>query len=159
MHDNEQVYCTVLVCMILRQSINDTVIYMKSLMSVVFNSIGVLTTDPYTEYLHYGRVRLVGGSTANEGRVEIYYSDEWGTVCDDDWDMQDADVVCHQLGYPGASGYRTSATFGKGSGMVWIENVHCSGQETSLVRCGFNGWGSDCDHSSDAGVVCCIFCV
>jgi hypothetical protein len=114
----------------------------------------VLTTDPYTEYLHYGRVRLVGGSTANEGRVEIYYSDEWGTVCDDDWDMQDADVVCHQLGYPGASGYRTSATFGKGSGMVWIENVHCSGQETSLVRCGFNGWGSDCDHSSDAGVVC-----
>ena len=123
-------------------------------------------------------MRLVGGSTANEGRVEVYHrlytlyskfqidfpyqslhcSDVWGTVCDKAWDMQDADVVCRQLGYPGASGYRSSATFGEGSGIVWMDNVQCNGEEQSLSTCNFNGWRSDCDHSQDAGVVCCESC-
>ena len=46
-----------------------------------------------------GELRLVGGNIANEGRVEICLSNEWGTICDDTFSSVDAEVVCRQLGY------------------------------------------------------------
>ena len=46
-----------------------------------------------------GDVRLVGGSTDNEGNVQICYKNAWGSVCDDNWGMSDSNVVCRQLGF------------------------------------------------------------
>ena len=102
-----------------------------------------------------GDVRLANGSDEHEGRVEIYHSGQWGTVCDDYWSQSDAEVLCRQLGYTGiATGY-TRAHFGQGADPIWMDNVRCGGDEERLADCAFAGWGvENCRHSEDAGVSC-----
>ena len=101
-------------------------------------------------------IRLVGGSSYNEGRVEVNYNGEWGTVCDDGWDNTDAGVVCRQLGL-GSSGMAIgSVYFGQGSGPIWLDSVTCTGYESSLASCGHLGINvtRSCSHTEDAGVRC-----
>ena len=85
--------------------------------------------------------------------MEVNYNGEWGTVCDDGWDNTDAGVVCRQLGF-GSSGRSTG--FGQGSGSIWVDNVACVGDESTLARCGHLGVNitRSCSHSEDAGVRC-----
>ena len=98
-------------------------------------------------------VRLVGSNSYNEGRVEVNYDGEWGTVCGDGWDNTDAGVVCRQLGF-GSSG--TAIRFGQGSGSIWLDSVMCTGNESTLASCGHLGVGvtRSCYHYEDAGVRC-----
>ena len=101
-------------------------------------------------------VRLVGGSSYNEGRVEVNYNGEWGTVCDDGWDDTDAGVVCRQLGFGSYGTAIGSAGFGQGSGSIWLDNVLCTGSESALASCGHLGVNvtRSCTHSNDASVRC-----
>ena len=85
----------------------------------------------------------------------MYYNNTWGTVCDDGWGLNDARVVCRQIGYPGAISAPGSARFGAGSGQIWLDNVACSGSERTLVNCKHSRWGiHNCRHREDASVIC-----
>ena len=112
-----------------------------------------------TEARSNGNLRLTGGSNHRTGRVEIFIepNNTWGTVCDDGWDDQNAQVVCRQLGL-GATG---TAILGflpnvSTSIPIWLNNVNCSGLESRLMDCRHSGVGNhiNCDHYKDAGVTC-----
>ena len=96
------------------------------------------------------------GDSYNAGRVEVYYDGTWGTVCDDDWDMKDARVVCRQLGFQRAErAYYQGTNVRDGVGQIWLDNVDCAGYESSLFSCKHIGVGiHNCDHDEDAGVRC-----
>ena len=103
-----------------------------------------------------GEVRLVnGGNSSCSGRVEIFIQGQWGTVCDDGWDLPDAQVVCRQLGCGRGLHASQGALFGPGQGPIGLDDIHCIGHESILTQCGHSGLGShNCDHHEDAGVVC-----
>ena len=87
--------------------------------------------------------------------MEVYYNGTWGTVCDDHWDLNDAQVVCRQQGYGPAVAARTRAYYGWGSGQIWLDDVRCVGTESTIDVCSHRGWGTEnCGHSEDAGVKC-----
>ncbi|KAL5491133.1 hypothetical protein EMCRGX_G016364 [Ephydatia muelleri] len=101
-------------------------------------------------------VRLVNGTSPDNGRVEVYHSNQWGTVCSDFWTFSNALVVCRQLGYPTALEAVVLATrYGQGTGPIWLDDVQCTGSEPSLSLCLHRPFGThNCQHWEDAGVRC-----
>ena len=106
-------------------------------------------------FLAGNALRLVGGSSDYEGRVEVFHNGMWGTVCDDYWDMNEATVVCRQLFATTPALAPHSAYFGQGTGAIWLDDLHCAGNEASVDKCPHRPWGMhNCGHGEDAGVRC-----
>ncbi|XP_077507111.1 lysyl oxidase homolog 2-like isoform X1 [Amblyomma americanum] len=107
-----------------------------------------------------GSLRLVIGArvTTHEGRgnVELFHSDRWGAMCDDEWDTREAQVICRMLGHENASARATvSAHFGKALRPILMDNLYCTGEELHIAECPFDGWGvHDCGRDEAAGVEC-----
>lgn len=101
------------------------------------------------------QLRLVNTQSHCEGTVEIFYYGSWGTICDDKWDLNDAQVVCRQLGCGVAIEAKHSAFFGVGSGPIWLNEVTCTGKESNLGECiAYSQENRNCGHNEDAGVIC-----
>ncbi|NWV72555.1 CD6 protein, partial [Dasyornis broadbenti] len=98
-------------------------------------------------------LRLAGGRSRCEGRVELEREGTWGTVCDDGWDIPDADVVCRQLRCGRAVSAPGGAAFGRGHGPILRDELGCEGHERHLWECPAAP-EHDCSHKEDAGVVC-----
>ncbi|XP_050961160.1 deleted in malignant brain tumors 1 protein-like [Labeo rohita] len=121
----------------------------RCLILILLSAVVILITADHVN------VRLVGGHSRCAGRVEVHHRGQWGTVCDGDWDLADAAVVCRELDCGEPVDALSDAHFGPGSGPIWMSFVMCTGSESTLKNCGSVGWGKfDCDHSNDAGVIC-----
>lgn len=99
------------------------------------------------------KIRAVGGKDGCSGRVEIWHRGTWGTLCDNAWDMRDAEVACRQLGCGPALYALGQAAAGEGTGPMWL--MECRGTELSLQDCWAQpGDSGACQHKADAAVHC-----
>lgn len=118
-------------------------------------------------------MRLIGGATQIEGRVEICINNVWGTVCDDSWTAQASNIVCRQLGYQAFGGYYkkiiiiviycflgsipkySSGGYGLSSLPIILTGLQCTGSEDSLLDCNRNLYELlTCYNYELAGVKC-----
>lgn len=99
-----------------------------------------------------------GISDEYAGRVEVFHSGVWQSVCDDSWDINEADVVCRELGYGTATEATTGSHFGEGGTGQWKRSWACNGDETCLESCAMASFpvsdSSRCSSGRNAGVVC-----
>lgn len=104
-------------------------------------------------FLHFPSVRLGEERFSSKGLVAFYQNKTWGGICDQQWDKKDADVVCRELGFGNAIRiYSSPAIKGR---MMWMNNLQCNGNETSLVFCVNDEWKKQsCTNGHQAGVVC-----
>ncbi|KAJ8032574.1 Macrophage receptor MARCO [Holothuria leucospilota] len=113
-------------------------------------------------YVHFSQtsdglqgIRLTDATNSLSGRVKILYDNQWGFVCgDDQWDLNDARVVCRQLGYDKATQIYTFSPR-RVPKIVWMSNVQCRGNETSISSCRHERFRQgSCSIGKYAGVAC-----
>ena len=118
-----------------------------------------------------GQLRLVNPcgeyDGVSRGRLEMLLSGVWGTVCDDLFDKNDANVACHQLGFSRALHfgrlkydplYSHRCQPGQSQQPIFLDDLQCNGGESSLISCPHPGIGNhNCDHSMDVELICSAF--
>ncbi|KAL6460127.1 hypothetical protein MHYP_G00318860 [Metynnis hypsauchen] len=101
-----------------------------------------------------GRIKLIGGSHCS-GRVEVLRGETWSTVCDADFDQQDAEFVCRELGCGPPVEVLGAAALGRGKGQMWSEELQCRGNKSQVYFCPTSSsLRHNCSHDRDVGLVC-----
>ena len=98
-------------------------------------------------------VRLQGSPYVSVGRLELWRNEMWGSVCNEHFTIEAANVVCRQLGFDQALDYTPGGYFGQSTGPIHMSNVTCTGNEASITDCTFSTTRS-CNHSQDIGIFC-----
>ena len=103
-------------------------------------------------------IRLQGSTLPYAGRVEVFYTGVWGAISSSNWDINDATVVCRQLGYSaGAEVALKNGVYGPVRGPVWITNLQCAGSESNVMECVHDGLGNKTElqrRGNIASVIC-----
>ncbi|XP_033112784.1 adhesion G protein-coupled receptor L3-like [Anneissia japonica] len=89
-----------------------------------------------------GDIVLLGGNTANQGRIELYHNGSYGNICGKKWNFDDCSVVCRSLNYRLCYNHHRYSEYGKGNGPLLMYNVECTGYESTLSDCTHSGWGN-----------------
>ena len=110
----------------------------------------------HTDTTMEGQIKLVDGPTLTEGRLMINYKNYYGAVCDDRFDTQDANTVCHQLGFAGQERITGCCPYGRRScSDIWLDELGCTSRDVWLANCTNRGWGvEDCHSGEEIGVKC-----
>ena len=98
-------------------------------------------------------MRLQGSPHASAGRLEVWRNNMWGSVCNEHFTIEAANVVCRQLGFDQALDYTTGGYFGQSTGPIHMSNVTCIGYEAFIAGCTFSTTHS-CNHTQDVGIFC-----
>ncbi|KAI4064469.1 CD163 molecule like 1, partial [Homo sapiens] len=100
-------------------------------------------------------LRLADGSNNCSGRVEVRIHEQWWTICDQNWKNEQALVVCKQLGCPFSVFGSRRAKPSNEARDIWINSISCTGNESALWDCTYDGKAKrTCFRRSDAGVIC-----
>ncbi|KAL6080814.1 hypothetical protein STEG23_023823 [Scotinomys teguina] len=129
----------------------DLIQMLRSLDSFLLASVVVTDTESPS------KVRLVGGAHRCEGRVEVERNGQWGTVCDDGWDMNDVAVVCRELNCGAANKTQSGISYkppAPEEQKVLVQDVNCNGMEDTLSQCEQDDDVYNCPHTEDAGARC-----
>ncbi|XP_033116620.1 soluble scavenger receptor cysteine-rich domain-containing protein SSC5D-like isoform X2 [Anneissia japonica] len=103
-------------------------------------------------------IRLSDGDTRFKGRLEVYYAGQWGTVCDDNWDQANANVVCRELGFGPPLEPLINNVYNGYNQPIWLDEVECTGTESRLSACQHATISNnDCGHFEDVALECSDF--
>ncbi|XP_054470214.1 scavenger receptor cysteine-rich type 1 protein M130-like [Anoplopoma fimbria] len=99
-------------------------------------------------------VRMVDGTSLCSGRLEVKSNQRWSSVCEDDFDQQDAEVVCRELGC-GAPSVLQGALYGEVEAPMWTKEFQCGGHESALLDCRSSGSDRNtCSPGKAVGLTC-----
>ncbi|XP_063338333.1 scavenger receptor cysteine-rich type 1 protein M130-like [Pelmatolapia mariae] len=102
----------------------------------------------------YDSVRLLNGSSLCSGRLQVKSNQRWSSVCEEDFDLQDAEVVCRELGC-GPPSLLQGALYGEVEAPVWSREFQCGGHESALLDCRSSGSvRNSCSPGKAAGLTC-----
>jgi hypothetical protein len=139
--------------------INPFAVAFRQAQSFTVQGATICVTEQGSKLLEKAGAMPLEDDYSKTGAVSIQWINNWGVVCEPDWDTPDASVFCNSImGYSGIPITGTSKSI-EAKEHVWLTNVTCTGTEPTLYTCGNTGWdtidsGAGCDKKTYAGVQC-----